>query len=239
MPWLLPPPLTHRPDPAVCTGSDSPGHLWLLHHITKLPRAHRAVLKQINYLELSIQMRTMFCAKACSPAANSIPYWMFHVLLSCRQVPHPERQNSRTASALEFRHLNYLNFFKLCKSLWTAGLFTHIWKTSWWRLLKSSHYWVKGILNHREVNVSFQTWICSLLKEINKQTLYTVVFPSPLFIAAESPETSLQTEWKTSMAKVDFGLSLGKSTQIGSQDFYHDNIRIVMWISEPANTALL
>lgn len=114
--------------------------------------------------------------------------------------------------------------------------FIHIWEDQLMmtiQLLKSSQYWVKEIVNHREVNVSFQTWICSLLKEINKQTQYAVVFSSPppfVFIAAEPPETSLQTERKTSMAKVDFVLSLGKSTQIGSQDFYHENIRIVIWI---------
>lgn len=112
------------------------------------------------------------------------------------------------------------------------------------QLSKSSQYWIKEILNHRGVNVSYQTWICSLLKEINRQTLYAVVclwwlffcFFGFFFLALlqKSSEISLQTEWKTFMAKVDFGLSLGKSTQIGSQDFYHENIRIVIWIFEAA-----
>lgn len=105
------------------------------------------------------------------------------------------------------------------------------------QLSKSSQYGVKEILNHRKVSVSYQTWICSLLKEINKQTLYAVVFSSFFFffsLLQKSLETSLQIKWKTFTAKVGFGLSLGKSTQIGSQDFYHENIRIVIWIFEAA-----
>ena len=55
-----------------------------------------------------------------------------------------------------------------------------------------------------------------------------------LALLQKSPEISLQREGKTSMAKVDFGSSLGKSTQIGSQDFYHRNIRNVICIFEAA-----
>lgn len=69
----------------------------------------------------------------------------------------------------------------------------------------------------------YQIWICSLLKEINKQTQYAVVLSA-------SSEISLQTECRTFMAKADIGLSLGKSIQVGSQDFYHENTRIVIWI---------
>lgn len=40
------------------------------------------------------------------------------------------------------------------------------------------------------------------------------------------------------MAKEGFGLSLGKSTQIGSHDCYHENIGIVICISEAAEHLL-
>lgn len=102
-------------------------------------------------------------------------------------------------------------------------------------LLKSSQYWVKERLNCRKINVSYQTWIWSLLKEINTNAVCCgIFFLFPNALLMKSPDISLQTNWKTLMAKAGFGLSLGKSTQIGSHDCYQENTGIVIWISVAA-----
>lgn len=106
---FFPIPLTHWPGPAGWLGSSCPGQLRLLCQITKLMRGPGAVL----------QPRTLTNERPMHASARKHPPQLQMMgLLGCSHVapvlqagsaPHPEKQNFKTGSALEFRHLNYLN----------------------------------------------------------------------------------------------------------------------------------
>lgn len=103
-------------------------------------------------------------------------------------------------------------------------------------LSKSSQYWVKEILNHRKVNVSYQTWICSLLKETNKQTLYAVVFSSFFFffcVVAEVLRDFTPDRMKNFHGKGGLWFTI-REKYLDKKDSHHENIRIVIWIFEAA-----
>lgn len=114
--------LLTRPGCGWCTRSWSRGEALELHQRQGLT----LTLDQNNGLS---------CQKAllqtgCAPVCTQVP-----PVLQAGSDPQPEKQNFKPGTALEFRQLNYLNFFKLLESLWKAGLFYHLslaGMTSWW-----------------------------------------------------------------------------------------------------------
>lgn len=122
--WFFPHPinLLTRPSCGWCTRSWSRGEALELHQRQGLT----LTLDQNNGLS---------CQKAllqtgCAPVCTQVP-----PVLQAGSDPQPEKQNFKPGTALEFRQLNYLNFFKLLESLWKAGLFYHLslaGMTSWW-----------------------------------------------------------------------------------------------------------
>lgn len=147
-------------------------------------------------------------------------------------APHLEKKNF--ASALGFKHLNALHFYKWLQPLWKVELLHH-----WSHLGRASH--------NSQSAFEKQTALCWRNTKANSVSLciFFFLFPSsflfpsfflfppslssflpPFFFsctAAEvprdvTPETVRTIHSKGTKANFD-----GKSTQIGSQDFCHEN----------------